>query len=155
MPFSRKHWIKGQLIRKERYGLPGRQVLLFAYLVWTLDVLFQSAPVEFILKRIHIAESWSTWCPPCPSLQSCFPVCQPSSMCWCLEWFLPQCRTLHFSLLNFEVLGPFLPPVEVSLDGSLALWWISHSPQFCVICLFTESVLYHIIQIINEDIKQD
>lgn len=22
----------------------------------------------------------------------------------------------------YEVLGPFLPPVEVSLDGSLALW---------------------------------
>lgn len=55
----------------------------------------------------------------------------------------------------YEVLGPFLPPVEVSLDGSLALWWTSHSPRFCVICLFTESALYHIIQIINEDIKQD
>ncbi|KAK4826285.1 hypothetical protein QYF61_007132 [Mycteria americana] len=56
----------------------------------------------------------------------------------------------------YEVpVSPFLQPVQVPLDGSTTLWHISHSPQFCVICKRAEGTLCPIIQIINEDVKQD
>ena len=35
----------------------------------------------------------------------------------------------------------FLQPAEVPLDGSMTLWCISHSSQFCVISKFAEGTL--------------
>ncbi|KAK4832711.1 hypothetical protein QYF61_025172 [Mycteria americana] len=51
--------------------------------------------------------------------------------------------------------SPFLQAVEIPLDGSPTLWCIRHLSQFCVISRLAESTLSPIIQIINEDIKQD
>ncbi|KAK4832039.1 hypothetical protein QYF61_020554 [Mycteria americana] len=51
--------------------------------------------------------------------------------------------------------GPLLQPVEVPLNGSTVIWCISHSSQFGVICKLAESTLYPVIQMINEDVKQD
>ena len=50
--------------------------------------------------------------------------------------------------------SPFLQPVKVPLDGSVTLWCISHSSQFCVIHKSAECELCPIMQIIN-DVKQD
>lgn len=49
----------------------------------------------------------------------------------------------------------FLQPVEVPQDGSMTIWHISHSSQFCIISKFPESTFSPIIQMINEDVKQD
>ena len=46
----------------------------------------------------------------------------------------------------------FLQPVQVLLDGSTALWRISFSSQSCDISKLADGTL---IQIINEDVKQD
>lgn len=54
---------------------------------------------------------------------------------------------MRFLLANFSF--------RVSLDGSTTFRYISHSSQFCVISTFAEVTLCYIIQIINEDVKQD
>ncbi|GAB0175715.1 cAMP-dependent protein kinase inhibitor alpha [Grus japonensis] len=51
--------------------------------------------------------------------------------------------------------SPFLQPVKIPPDGSMILWFISLCSQFGVICKLAEGTLYPIIQIINEDVKQD
>ncbi|KAK4833070.1 hypothetical protein QYF61_027732 [Mycteria americana] len=50
---------------------------------------------------------------------------------------------------------PFLQPVEVLLDGSMTLWCISCSAQFCITSKIIEGTLCPIIKIINEDVEQD
>lgn len=65
----------------------------------------------------------------------------------------PQCRTLHFCLLNFcrfLARNSIRQPVCVPLDGSTTLWGshslagvISHSCQFCVIRKLAESTAPH------------
>lgn len=55
--------------------------------------------------------------------------------CWCLELFLPRCRTLLFPLLHEVHVSSFLQPLQVPLDGSTTLWRISH------LCLFVVSKL--------------
>jgi len=52
-------------------------------------------------------------------------------------------------------LSPFLQPVEVPLDGSITFWCVSHSLRFGVAFKFAEDLFFPIIQIINEDVKQD
>lgn len=54
----------------------------------------------------------------------------------CMGFFLPRCRTLFFSSLNFT---GFMPAHLFSLSGSLK---------------FTEGALYPIVQIDKEDAKQ-
>jgi len=60
----------------------------------------------------------------------------------------------NFTLLLIELhevpVSSFLP-----LKGSMTLWCISHSSLFSVISKFAEGTLSPIIQIINEDTKQD
>lgn len=51
--------------------------------------------------------------------------------------------------------SPYIQTVQISLDGKIALWRISQSAHFCVMCKLAEDTLHHIIQIINEDVKQD
>lgn len=51
--------------------------------------------------------------------------------------------------------SPFLQPVKVPLDGSKTLWCIGCSSQFGVISKLAESPLCPIIQMINEDVKED
>lgn len=50
-----------------------------------------------------------------------------------------------------------ISPASLGPSGWLHnwLWWVSHSPQFYVICEFIEGVPYSIIQIITEDVKKD
>jgi len=57
--------------------------------------------------------------------------------------------------LHESPLGPFLQPVEHSLDGSMTFWSISHSSQFGVDCNLSKGTLCPIIQIIDEVVKQD
>ena len=45
--------------------------------------------------------------------------------------------------------------VEVSLDNSMMLWYISHSSHFCVIIKLAEGTLCPVTQIINGDIELD
>lgn len=59
---------------------------------------------------------------------------------------------LYFPLLNFRCC---LQSLKVPQDDCTALWCISDSLQFWVICESTKNILYPIIQIINKDIKQD
>lgn len=76
----------------------------------------------------------------------------------------PQCRTLHFCLLDFRrflACNSILQPVCVPLDGSTTLWGchslagvISHSCQF-VSSGNLLRVQCPIIRTINEDIEQD
>ena len=42
----------------------------------------------------------------------------------------------------------------VPLDGSMTLWYISHSSQFGMNCKPAEGTFYPITQISNEDVKQ-
>ena len=49
----------------------------------------------------------------------------------------------------------FLWPVEVSQNGNKGFWCISHSSQLCVICKLAKGMLCPIIQITDEDVKQD
>ena len=60
-----------------------------------------------------------------------------------------------FDGLHEIPVSPFLQPVEVPLDGSMTLWCISRSSQFCVISKLAHGALCPIIQIINEDVEQD
>lgn len=54
-----------------------------------------------------------------------------------------------------KFLSPFLQSVEFVLDSSTTFLHISLSFQFCVICRLAERTSWPIIQLINEDIKQD
>lgn len=68
-----------------------------------------------------------------------------------------QVKDLAFlidELHEFPV-SQFLCPFRVPLDGCTTPWCISHSSHFCVISTFAEVTLCYIIQIINEDVKQD
>ena len=58
---------------------------------------------------------------PCSFSANLLSNCVVPSMYWCLGLFLPRCRTLHFSLLNFMrkySVSPFLQPTKVLLDDS-------------------------------------
>lgn len=95
--------------------------------------------VAFFIVRL-CADSWSSWYPPgrlCPtpgpSLQSCFPVGQPQ--CVLVDGVIPpQVQDFTFSLVELHriTLCPFLQPVEVPLNGSVAISSISHSSQYHV-----------------------
>lgn len=69
---------------------------------------------------------------------------------------IPECRTLHFRLIELcEILvGLFLQPVKVPLNGGTSLWCISQYSQFFIICKLAEGALSPIIQVINGDVKQ-
>jgi len=58
---------------------------------------------------------------------------------------LPQVQGFaHLFVELHEVLvSAFLQPVPVPVDGSTALWCISHLSQFCVICKPGEGTLSH------------
>jgi len=63
--------------------------------------------------------------------QAAFQLGGPQRLLVC-EIVPPQVQ--HFECLTelYEVpVSPFLQPVKVPLDGSLTLWFISHSFQFC------------------------
>lgn len=67
----------------------------------------------------------------------------------------PQDQGLPFLSVELKEVpvSPFLHPVELPLDGDTALWHISYSSQFCVICKLVEGTLCPVIQIINEYVK--
>lgn len=57
-------------------------------------------------------------------------------------------------MLNFtEFVGPFAQPVQIPLNGSTTLWWISHSLCW-VVGHFVEGALCLIIWLVNEDVEQ-
>lgn len=68
---------------------------------------------------------------------------------------LPCGQDFAFSLVELhEVpISPYLQPVNVPLEDSTTLWCISH--YFLVCVKLAEGTLCPIIQIINEDFKQD
>lgn len=68
---------------------------------------------------------------------------------------LPCGQDFAFSLVELhEVpISPYLQPVNVPLEDSTTLWCISHYFLICV--KLAEGMLCPIIQIINEDFKQD
>ena len=69
---------------------------------------------------------------------------------------LPQVQDFRLLVELHEVpVSPFLQSVVVPLDGSMTLWRISHSSHFCVIYKLAEGTFCLVIQIINEDVKQD
>lgn len=71
---------------------------------------------------------------------------------WYLGLFLPRCRTLYLSLLKFEIPRcPFLQSAQLLLSGSTPIW--CNLSQFNVTSKLAENTLYHIIQIINENVK--
>lgn len=73
----------------------------------------------------------STW-PPTSFSVKLLSSCAVLSMSYHLGLFLPSCRTLCFSLLNFM---KFLPSHFSSLsplDVSMTLWNIIHASQYCV-----------------------
>ncbi|KAK4826741.1 hypothetical protein QYF61_010994 [Mycteria americana] len=75
--------------------------------------------------------------------------CQSAlSMYQCMGLFLPRQRTLHFPLLNFMNWQPISP----ACPGPSG--W-QHDSLFCVISKLAEGTLCSIIQITNEDVKQD
>ena len=80
--------------------------------------------------------------------------CQPVDPQLCLYMRLFLLVELLVELHTIPV-GPFLQPVHVPLDVSATLWCISCSSQFCVSSKLAEGTLCLIIQIINEDVKQD
>jgi len=65
----------------------------------------------------------------------------------------------NFAILLVELqevpVSPFLQPIEVPLDGSTTRWQVSNFSQFSVISILLDGVLCPIIQMINEDVKQD
>lgn len=63
-------------------------------------------------------------------------------------------RTLKF-LFNFMRFLLAFQPVKVSLDGSMTFWCVCHFPLLCVIGKPTEDKVFSIIQIINEDGRED
>ncbi|KAK4818263.1 hypothetical protein QYF61_009968 [Mycteria americana] len=76
------------------------------------------------------------------------------------SWVAPSIYgCMDFTILLVELhevpFGPFLQPVEVPPDGSMTLWLISHSFQFCVVSKIAKGTLCPIILIINEAVKQD
>lgn len=46
-----------------------------------------------------------------------------------------------------------LQPVQLSLNGSIFVWYINHSSQFRTICKFAEGTLSPIIQVINKEVE--
>lgn len=68
------------------------------------------------------------------------------------SWVAPS-MSLCWQLF-LTISSPPLLPVNSPLDSSTALWWLSHFPQFCIICKFPEGALYLTAQI-NTDVKQD
>lgn len=70
------------------------------------------------------------------------------SQCWCLELFLPRCRTLHFPLLHEVHVSSFLQPCQVPLDGSRTLWCISLLSQLSVSRRLDEHTLSSIISLL-------
>ena len=63
--------------------------------------------------------------------------------------------SLPFAELYNIPVSSFLQPVKVLLNGSLTLWCISHSSQFCVISKLAEGTLCPIIQTVNEDVEKN
>lgn len=78
--------------------------------------------------------------------------CLAHSMYWCMDSFLPRCRTWHFPLFElYEVpVGPLLQPIEVPPNSSTTIWSIRSSSQFYIICKLAEGELYPIILITEE-----
>ena len=73
------------------------------------------------------------------------------------------CRVVPHQVQDFALLlaelpevsvSPFLQPVKLTLDGSMPLWHV-HSSQLCVIGKLAEGTLCPIVQITEEDVKQD
>lgn len=44
--------------------------------------------------------------------------------------------------------------MEVPVNVSTLLWYVSHSSQFCIICKHAEGAFCPIVQVISEDVKQ-
>jgi len=70
------------------------------------------------------------------------------SLYWRNALFLP------FAEFQEILLGPFLQPVKVLLNGGPPIWCISHSSPYCVIWKCVQVALCPIIQVINEDVQQ-
>lgn len=56
-------------------------------------------------------------------------------------------------VLHEVLVGPFLQPLEVSLDGCMALC-VGHYSQFGVLCKLAEGGLCLTIHVINENVEQ-
>lgn len=54
-----------------------------------------------------------------------------SSTCWCMELFLPCCRTTFLDEFQEVLVIPFVQPVSVLLDDSMTLQYINLHSQFC------------------------
>lgn len=93
-------------------------------------------------------------CPPGPPdlfLQSCF---LPSwSPVLTGAWGYSSSKAGLFTPLYEIFLYSVLQPVQLSLNGSILVWYINHSSQFRTICKFAEGTLCPIIQVINKEVE--
>ena len=66
-----------------------------------------------------------------------------------------QDLALGFVKLYKVLLGLLLEPIRISLNGVLFLRHVDHTPQLGVICKLAEGALNPLINVIDEDIKED
>jgi len=57
---------------------------------------------------------------------------------------------LSFTEFHEIPLSSFLQPAEAPPHGSVIIWCINYTPQFCVICTIVEGALCSIVQVSNE-----
>lgn len=116
-------------------------VTLLLNLSWpSVSTLFNAAKVTVILlnSKDALLNVSSTWFPLellNNFLQICFPTGYtqhvPMQEVVALQ---VQDNALIFAELHDTLVSQTLQPVEVSLDGSIVLWWVIHSHRFQVIC---------------------
>ncbi|KAK4811113.1 LOW QUALITY PROTEIN: hypothetical protein QYF61_016399 [Mycteria americana] len=66
----------------------------------------------------------------------------------------PQVQDLALPLVELHEVPPISPLVEVPLNVSTTIWYISNYSHFSMICRLAEGSLCPIIQVMNEVIKQ-
>ena len=96
----------------------------------------------------------SNLCAPAPFLPMCSPAGQPQTVL--VDGVAPpqaQSSALPFVEWPDIPVCPILQPVGIPLDGSTAIWCITHPSQFCIICK-PEGTVCPIFQVTNEDAKQ-
>lgn len=65
-------------------------------------------------------------------------------------------HNVTFPFIEFHEIpvGQFLQPIKVPLNGTITIWCIHHSSQFCATCELAEAALCPAVLVINEDIQQ-
>ena len=118
----------------------------------SLDLLATLLLVQPRTPLAFFAASASTWCPPGPSLQSCFPAAHPQ-LVLVPGAVPPQGQDFACPLVELQEVpvSPFLQPVEVPLGGSATSWCLSHSSQCGIVSKLAEGALCPIIQSTSEE----